>query len=58
MVGRACGVRTVYIWGLSIECCWYPLTSEKERLKEGAAMMPCGEFAYMAGCEDEPEGKD
>lgn len=51
-------MRTVYIWGLSIECCWYPLTSEKERLKEGAAMMPCGEFAYMAGCEDEPEGKD
>ena len=34
------------------------MASEKERLKEGAAMAPCGEWAYMAGCEDEPVGKD
>lgn len=39
-------------------CGWKPLRSEKERLNDGAAMTPCGEFAYMTGCDDEPEGKD
>ena len=32
--------------------------SEKVRLNEGAAMTPCGECAYIAGWEEEPEGKD
>lgn len=48
-------MRTVYICGLSM---WKPPMSEMERLKEGAAMTPCGELAYMFGCEEEPEGKE
>ncbi len=40
-------------------CCGKPGRSEKERLKEGAAMTPCDELAaYMCGCEEGPAGKD
>ena len=50
----------MYIWGFSMACCWKPFMSEKERLKLGAAMMPCGELLYMGagGCCEEPAGKD
>jgi hypothetical protein len=34
------------------------LRSEKDRLKDGAAMFPCGGLAYMADCGGEPAGNE